>query len=260
MASFRFCLVVTALVTGCSIEPFRTNAPGGSALLPRTRFDHSPLERVLQRFVDGRGRVDYVALKVDRGELDAYLESLGSADVAALQDDAERKAYWINAYNAITLAGILQFYPTGSIRDHPGFWTRILTNCGGRDVSLDEIEHQILRPMGDPRVHMAIVCASKSCPKLARHAYSGEGLDRQLDRASREFLADPFRNRFDDDRRIAYLSRLFSWFEEDFAIGPYNSVRGFLRRYAPPRPWLDGEFTIDYLDYDWSLNGLSSGK
>ena len=250
------------LLAGCSsISPMQTNSlPSAVAMRTSSTFDHSVLDRVLGLYVDDAGLVDYRGLAGAQGDLTTYIESLASTDPSVLASDDERKAYWINAYNAITLAGILHYYPTRSIRDLPGFWQRITTNCGGQVVSLDQIEHEILRPMGDPHVHMAINCASMSCPKLANHAYTGAALEGQLDVAARAFLGSPQRNRFDSDGQRAQLSMIFSWFGSDFAVKPYSGVRGFVRRYGPTLPWLAADFPVDYLPYDWSLNDRPAGR
>jgi hypothetical protein len=257
------CFPALALcLAACSIEPSRTNAPPGDAAPPEVRktFDHGRLDRVVSRFVAEDGTVDYAALAGDRADLDAYLASLATVVPDRLGSRDEQMAYWINAYNAITLAGVLRFYPTASVKDHRGFWARIITNCGGRDLSLDQIEHEILRPMGDPRVHAAINCASRSCPKLRNEAYVGERLDGQLDAQCRAFLASTERNRFDHRARVAHLSKVFAWFAADFAVEPYGSVRGFVRRYAPPQEWLAEEFEVRYLAYDWGLNDRAARR
>lgn len=251
--------LLCSLLSCGAIAPERLNTP----CPPKTpkfhdRFDHGRLEALLQRFVDEDGLVDYHGLIEERAELDGYLQSLACVDLASLVDDGELKAYWINAYNALTLAGIARHYPTRSIRDLGGFWNRITADCGGRTVTLDEIEHSILRPLRDPRIHMAINCASLSCPRLCRHAYSGTALDAQLDLAAEAFLADERRNRFDDGLRSVELSMVFSWFARDFEVAPYLGVRGFLRRYAPGVAWLTDDYSISFLPYDWSINEQSN--
>ncbi len=238
---------------GCdSIDPLQLNS-ASAPVRPGARVDHAPYDALLRTFVAADGDVDYRGLASQQAALLSYLEQYAEADPAPLSR-ADRLAYWINAYNAITLAGIVHHYPTASIRDLSGFWTRILTNCGGRLVSLDDIEHRILRPMGEPRIHVAINCASRSCPKLLDRAYTGAALESQLDLAARAFLADPERNRFDSATRTAHLSKIFSWFGEDLEGAPYGSVRGFVRRYGPALPWLADDFAVRHLAYDWSLN------
>ena len=255
-------LLAFAFAASCSIEVVETNQKAAE-LVRNPRVDHSVFDGLLRRFVSDVGVVDYRAWHGDaeaRAALQGYIRSLAAVDVAALADDAERMALWINAYNAVTVEGILGFWPTASIRDHRGFWTEIKTWVGDRQVSLDDIEHKILRPMGDPRIHVAVNCASQSCPILLDRAYTGTALDSLLDAQSRRFLADDVRNRFDGEARRAELSKIFSWFGEDFDPEPYGGVRGFVRRHGPEehREWLSSEFSIGYLSYDWSLNGPSN--
>jgi hypothetical protein len=257
MHPIRSLVVLAAgfLAACTSITPLQLNAlPEDAPRRVAATFDHSRLDRLLQGHVNAHGLVDYGGLLQELQELDACLQSLATVDVGSLASDNERKAYWINAYNAITLAGILRHYPTRSIRDLSGFWQRITANCGGRVVSLDDIEHRILRPLGDPRIHMAINCASRSCPRLWNRAYTGAELDRQLDAAATAFLGDPGRNRFDDGGHRAQLSMIFSWFGGDFDVAPYLGVRGFVRRFAPRLSWIADDFPITFLPYDWSLN------
>ena len=252
-------------LVGCGIEGFRLGENDGSAPPPANVvingvFDHGPWGEVLTAHVDAAGWVDYAALKADHATLDRYIAALAVVDVDALRNDAERMAYWVNAYNAITVAGLVRFYPTKSIRDHSGFWDRVLTNCGGKDVSLNDIEHKTLRLMGDPRIHVAINCASVSCPALLNVPYTGAKLDAQLDEQSRKFLADPTRNRVTDSTEQAQISKIFDWFGEDFAVEPYVGVRGFVRAFAPTGVSLVESFDYGYLDYDWSLNGLRTAS
>lgn len=255
-------LLFTGLVlaAGCSIDSVRVNAAPDPSKKPAVQatFDHSRLDGVLRQYVSAEGVVDYAKLSADRSDLDAYLASLAGVDPDKLGSKPEKLAFWINAYNAITLAGILHFYPTASIRDHRGFWDQVITNCGGVDRSLNDIEHRILRNMGEPRIHMAIVCAAQSCPRLRNEAYVAARLDAQLDDQARGFLASRKRNRFDDATKTAQLSKIFDWFAADFDAEPYGGVRGFVRKYAEPREWLGGEFAIDYLAYDWVLNGKAA--
>jgi hypothetical protein len=145
--------------------------------------------------------------------------------------------------------------PLQSVRDAGAFFQRVKVDVGGKDFSLDDIEHGILRKMGDPRIHMALVCASRSCPKLLPRAYRAADLDAVLDRQARDFLADPSRNRFDAAAKTAHLSSIFKWFGGDFAVAPYGGVRGFVRHYSTDAAALPEDFAIEYLDYDWSLNG-----
>jgi len=128
---------------------------------------------------------------------------------------------------------------------------------GGRKISLYDLEHRVLRPLGEPRIHFAIICASRSCPFLRSEAYSAARLDAQLDEQARQFVNDPFRNRFDKATKTAHLSEIFKWFEEDFQGA--GSVQKYIARYiADPevaRDLAQDGYKIQYVDYDWNLNG-----
>jgi hypothetical protein len=170
-------------------------------------------------------------------------------------------AFWINAYNALTLAGILRVYPTVSIRDHTGrvfgfnIWKHLRLYVGGQAVSLSGIEHRILREWNDPRIHFGLVCAANACPALPQTAFTAESVDEQLDARARAFLTRPDALRFDSRRQVLSLSRLFQWYGSDFApTSP--ELLACLRRYLPPDaalPW-DADTRVEYLPCDWTLN------
>ncbi len=158
---------------------------------------HEPYDKLLRAYVKN-GWVNYKAFKQQEARLDAYLKTLAQTDPAKLTK-SERLAYWINAYNAFTIKLILRRYPKiKSIKDIPGRWDRREWTAGGKTYSLGEIEHQILRKrFNEPRIHFALVCASKSCPDLPSEAYTAKRLERQLTAAAKQFLADTkkgFRN------------------------------------------------------------------
>ncbi len=171
-------------------------------------------------------------------------------------------AFWINAYNAVTVRGILREYPTTSIRNHTAkifgynIWKDLLLVVGGRSYSLEDIEHKVLRHMRDPRIHFAIVCASKGCPRLRNEAYTAERLERQLDDNARHFFAQRQNFRYDPARRHFELSSILKWFGRDFG----EDDRAVLRAIAPFLPESasqvasTGGVTVSYLTYDWSLN------
>lgn len=228
---------------------------------------HSSFDRLLRTFVRP-GEVDYRCFQQEEKQLDRYLATLAETDPRALSA-AEALAFWINAYNAFTVKLILSRYPDiESIKDIPRRWKRRDWLVGGERYSLDDIEHEILRKeFEEPRIHFAIVCASKSCPDLAPEAYVADRLDAQLTRAARTFLADPnkgFQAQREDRGSRGYryrilLSSIFKWFRKDF--GSNNTeLLDFLRPYVSPmdRAFLEehrDELSIRHMNYDWSLNG-----
>jgi len=246
-------IALTPLAAGTLAEEFSPYGAGSSLSV-----DHSPWAGILDAYLtanhpSGVNRFDYDAVSSgDRRILADYLESLESVDVAALDRD-EQMAYWINFYNALTVEVILDHYPLDSIRDISRPWTTPLVTVGGIELSLDDIEHEILRPIwGDPRIHYAVNCASIGCPNLADQPFTANRLEEMLDNAAREYVNHPRGVGF-DGRRIT-LSSIYKWYDEDF--GDRDQLADHLLKYA------DSE-TADELrnysgrfryDYDWELN------
>lgn len=229
--------------------------------------EHSAWTAILARFVRD-GRVDYAGIKAGAlPDLGRYLSSLGAvraADYPTWTRD-QQLAFWVNAYNAATVKLILDNYPITSIRSIgllPGaaFRTAVLKvpAYGKAELSLNDIEHGILRAeFREPRIHFAIVCAAESCPKLRSDAYRADTLDAQLEDAARTFARDPTKNRFDSASRVLRLSSIFKWFRGDFETASV-SLPAFFSRYADPataQALVGGEVTVEFLDYDWTLNG-----
>ncbi len=208
-------------------------------------------------------RVDYRALR-ESEDWRRPVRSLAESSPASLRGRNEKLAFWINAYNVLAIDLVVRHYPVESIRDIGWLlrpvWKRPAGQVGGRSYSLDEIEHGIVRPLGDPRAHAGVVCASLSCPPLLREPWRPDRLDAQLDAALRGWLADPRKGlRIDRERGVVTLSRIFDWFEEDFEDA--GGVMAFVAPYLSDvdRDWLRGEgadASIEYLDYDWGLNEL----
>jgi hypothetical protein len=250
-------------------------AAAGSALpvalglaAPARAFDAALYARLLaahtREVADAAGtRVDYAGLRAS-ADWPRLVASLAQSDPERLASRAERLAFWINAYNALAIETVLRAWPVASIRDAGSWlrpvWRREAGRVGGRPRSLDEIEHGILRPLGEPRIHAAIVCASVSCPSLRREPFAPERLEAQLDDALRRFLADPRKGyRSDRARERVAISKIFDWFAEDFGGGERERL-AFLLPYLPEpeRAWLAPRIDrveVDHLAYDWSLNG-----
>jgi len=222
-------VLVALLVAGwLAWHPTREDGSLGDAPAVACRpldHQHAAWSAILDRYVQD-GWVDYAGLAKNRDELDRYLRALESVCPADYQrwTTRQRLAFWIDAYNAYTVKLILDHYPVGSIREIgllPGaaFGEPIapMHALRGRTLSLDDIEHTILRgEFDESRIHFALVCAARSCPVLRSEAYRGTDVDRQPEEQARRFVRDPARNRFDPRAGTAQLSSIFSWFREDF--------------------------------------------
>lgn len=221
---------------------------------------HATWAELLEKHVN-KGVVDYQGFKKEEAGLDEYLNVLDTTDPSQLPEN-ERLAFWLNAYNAYTVKLILDNFedgqPVESIRDIGGFfsgpWDIKLCRVGGEVYTLDNIEHDIIRPQfQDPRVHFAVNCASQSCPPLISEPYIGARLDEQLTSNTVDFLNDKEFNYLDGS--ILYVTKIFKWFPEDFD----DDIAGFVRKYAKGDLQdrlieLGDAVKIEYLDYDWSLN------
>ncbi len=237
---------------------------------------------VLSERVDDDGLVDYAGLQASPERLTAFVESLARlarADYEAWAS-AEKIAFWINAYNGLTLKLIIDhypitpqtlkklIYPANSIRHIPGAWDKITFDFMGESLTLNHIEHTILRGnFEEPRIHMALVCAAVSCPPLRAEPYRGASLDTQLEEQTQIFLSDSSRLNIDRENGVVRVSAIFDWFAGDF-VGQYNvkgdrfdeglrAVIGFIVRHvndADRRYLEEGEFDVKHFDYDWTLN------
>lgn len=247
-------------------------------------FDHQHTiwNRLLQEHVVWiRGgvasQVDYAGFAQDRAQLDQYLASLSAVTESHYQswNRDQKLAFLINAYNAFTVQLILDHYPgIDSIKDIGGWfgspWKKAFFELRGEQHSLDDIEQTMIRQhFREPRIHMAVNCASVGCPALADTAYVASDLNAQLTRAVDRFLSDHRRNRYDSAARTFKVSSIFDWYGDDWNAdsGYPQGVRGFLVAHlsrlssgaTPPRLEVRGA-DIEYLDYDWSLNNLTAGS
>ena len=203
------------------------------------------------------GEVDYPAIKKDPGFI-KYLDQLNRVDPNQLTHD-DRLAFWINAYNAFAIQGILDGLTPATYVGWYRYFKGREYGVGGRRLTLSDVEHEIIRKQfHDPRVHFAIVCASVSCPKLQNWTYEGARLNQQLDQVAREFINDPTKNRISRMTKTLHLSKIFDWFTEDF-IAQTGSLQKYLAPYVADAELAKDltvtPYHIEYLDYDWSLNG-----
>ncbi|MGE0565050.1 MAG: DUF547 domain-containing protein [Pseudolabrys sp.] len=230
--------------------------------------DHGDWGKLLGSYVrasaDGVNRVDYRRFKAQgQRTLDAYLLKLEGVKVTTLSRN-EQFAYWANLYNAATVAVVLKHYPVSSIRDIGGSlfakgpWKMKVVKVEGVDLSLDDIEHNILRPIWrDPRVHYAVNCASIGCPNLLREPFTGEKLGGQLSAAARAYVNHP--RGFSVSGGSVKASQIYSWYAADFG-GNAAGVLRHARRYARGElaNALGQATTISSYDYDWALNDTAS--
>ena len=225
-------------------------------------FDHSEFDQVLKTYVDDQGRVDYNGIAKDQ-TFKAYVEALETAQVNALSRN-EQLAFWINAYNAITIDKVIKWKPKKSVRETfvPGVWTgtKFFTSrehiVAGKSMSPDDIEHEILRKQfKEPRIHFAIVCASSSCPPLPRFAYTGNNVQVKLEEETRKYINSERGTQIDSAKNELHISRLFDWFAGDFEYKA-GSVLTYIKAYLNEegRAFLEKNPEIKYIHYDWALN------
>ena len=245
-----------------------------TAAFAEAPFSHEGLDGVLQTRVDTAGRVDYAGLKADRAALDAYVDSLARTSPRnapqRFADRAHELAYWINAYNAFVLRGVIDAYPVDSVKDIgllSGFFNRKKFRAGGEELTLNDIENGIIRPeFREPRIHFAVNCGAVSCPPLAARAYDGGSLSGQLEQALERFAGD-FQHVRLDARGGLHLSKILEWYGDDFvewfpadrqrqpripAIVDY--LLPYLPRETAAAVRQRADLTVDYLEYDWALN------
>lgn len=235
----------------------------------RAKIDHGAWERFLKQYLvaphpSGINRVRYQAVGVeDQKGLKHYLQSLQALAISNYNRN-EQKAYWINLYNAATIDLIVGRFPVASIRDiniSPGFlargpWGAKLLTVEGEKLSLDDIEHRILRPIWrDNRVHYALNCASLGCPNLQPSAYTGENTEALLEKGAREFINHPRGVAIQKGR--LQVSSIYIWFQEDFGRGAADLMEHWQEYAEPPLADALEKYQGGLAhDYDWRLNGV----
>ncbi|MUU78783.1 DUF547 domain-containing protein [Winogradskyella sp. HL2-2] len=208
---------------------------------------HNRWNTILQKHVSESGNVDYKGIK-NESEFDVYIDYLSETLPEDSWTKEEKLAYWINAYNALTVDLILRNYPVKSIKDINDPWDQRLWQFGEKWQNLNDIEHKILRKMNEPRIHFAIVCASISCPKLQNEAFTASNLEEQLTYATKEFLTDSTKN--DISQNNLKLSKIFKWFKKDFEQN--GSLIDFLNQYSVVN--ISSLAKKSFKDYNWNLN------
>ncbi|WP_339752873.1 DUF547 domain-containing protein [uncultured Winogradskyella sp.] len=209
---------------------------------------HDKWQKLLQKNVSEKGNVNYLGFKKDKTELKEYINYLSENQPTEKWIKNDKLAYWINAYNALTVDLIIRNHPTKSIKNIKDPWDQRLWQFGDKWQNLNDIEHKILRKMNEPRIHFAIVCASVSCPKLQNEAFTAANLEEQLTNATKEFLADTSKNELSKDR--IKLSKIFKWFKGDFEQN--GSLIDFLNQYSDVE--ISDKAKKNFKDYNWDLN------
>jgi len=217
--------------------------------MPVAGVDHSTLDRLLKKYVSSSGVVNYAGLNGVRSELNSYLDMVSKKIPDNTWSRNESLAYWINVYNAYTLDLILSNYPTSSITNLDGGkpWDVKRITLAGKKYSLNDIEHKIIRPQfNDARIHFAVNCAAKSCPKLNNGAMTEANVNSTLEKLTKQFVNNSSLNEISSGS--ASLSKIFEWYASDF-----GDLTAFINKYSTQK--LGSGASISYVDYDWALNG-----
>lgn len=272
-AALHAVLLATAAIGCTTLAPAR---PAESLGPPPATFSTAALDVVLRRYVDDQGRVDYAGLRAHPEALDRFGDLVAAyspdATPALFPTPNHALAYWINAYNASVLRGVVAHYPITSVADvqpwwpfKAGFFVFQRFVFGGVTANLYDLEHDVVRArFRDPRVHFALNCASRGCPRLPRAAFDGAALDVQLDQETRRFVAEERNVRIDHAARRVFLSSIFKWYRADFldwpplAGAPGATLLDYVARYATPDRAAElaraKAYAIEFVPYDWGLN------
>ena len=279
---YRLVLIIALnlLLSACT-----TISPIDSRITPEQpqRFSHGNFDRVLNRFVNDEGQVDYSGLKAEPGQFEQYYQHIATyspdSHPTLFKNPSDQLAYWINAYNAAVIKTVLVYYPIGSIEDvkpplplfflpdKSGFFLFQKPTFGRTTTSLYYLENSVIRERFlEPRVHFALNCASLGCPKLPRYAFDGDQLDQQLDFEARKFFSETRNFKIDHDRKTIYLSSILDWYHDDFIAWyskHYPQQEATLINYIAL--YLDDEqadflhhhgsaYSLEFVPYDWALN------
>lgn len=245
-------MICSSLLSSCSSTPdYYTEKE-------TTYPDLSTYNWLLESYVSDSGKVNYQLLLVDQQVLKRALWDLSSKPPSSHWTENQKKAYWINLYNIFTLKLIADNYPIKSIKElNPAFsiplvytvWSEKNFELAGQKISLDIIEHEILRKeFSDPRIHFAVNCASVSCPKLLNEAYVPERIDKQLEAETKFFINNPNKNMITKNR--IRLSPIFKWYSSDFENS--GGIKNFIAQYSNSP--VNKELNNEYLEYNWNLN------
>lgn len=198
------------------------------------------------------GNVNYAAIKKQPAELNNLLQTVRSFDTKTISA-AERKAFYLNAYNILVIGAVVERLPLTSVMKVPGFFDKLPFTVAGEKMTLNELETNKLRkPYNDPRIHFALVCAAKGCPRLSREAFASPTLDAQLAAQTKRVLTDPTFIRLNAAAKKVQVSEIFKWYADDFKA-PGQALIPYLNQHRAAQP-IPATYTVDYYPYDWGLN------
>ncbi len=272
--STLWAILIAVAVTVC-MGCFRSEPEAEAGPSGNQRMDHALWDSLLQSHVNSRGRVDYAKMRQD-ARLPQYLELLKTTNAARLANADEQLAFWINAYNALTIRAVIDTLPADQGKwpdykiidqkiDGKSIWKGRSFDVGGERRTLDEIEHEIIRKrdgLRDPRIHVALVCAARGCPNLWNHAYTGDKVRDQLADAMRRFVNDSDQIKWNGAKKTLTASKILEWYGGDFASEAFlphsESIGQFLADYANDKSMAAAlrafKGKIQYIEYDWRLN------
>lgn len=259
MQAARALVVMTPLLLVVSC--MRVRPPQPPVVVPTTDTSpYDPWRRTLERAVDEQGRIDFRAVAADPADLDAFVGWIATVsperDRARFPTAADRLAYYLNAYNALAMYAVLH---SGRLpKDRIRFFLLTGLDVGRRPTSLYTLENDVIRPLGEPRLHFALNCMVRSCPRLPRQPFEAAQLDAQLDRAAREFLNEERNVQLDPAARRVRLSSILKWYKKDF-LATQPSLIAYVNQYRDAGRQIPADYDVAFLPYDWRLNQMEGG-
>lgn len=220
-----------------------------SEILLNIEIDYAIWDRLLKANIASNGDVNYKGFMKSKVMFDRFLNILSTTVIDNNWSTNDKIAYWINVYNAYTIKLIIDNYPVKSIKDIYSPWKLEFFKINNEPMSLGDVEHEILRKFGDPRIHFAINCASRSCPRIIQTTYRGRNLDRLLERQTIEYINNPDLNMVTD--KSYKLSKLFSWFGKDFKMKD-KTIVNFVNKFSDIK--IVNQKNLGFIKYDWELN------
>ncbi len=245
-------LLIALFLTGCASVPRPSNAP-----YPPTAPPYEAWARVLQKFVDPEGRVNFAALAKDRADLDQFVayvyDNAPNNQPQLFRNAADVLAFHINAYNALAMHKVIDtgIPETNAGFRKVGFFYLGKVQVGGAPISLYDYENKVIRPIGDARIHAALNCMSVSCPRLPREVFTAEKLEAQLDREAKLFFNEPRNVAVDDATKTIKVSEILKFYTEDF-LAQAPSLPAYINRYRDVK--VPEEYRVTFFDYDWTIN------